>query len=226
MDEETKFIESTAHLSLRTVAALEVITVLLSALALIWIIVPLYPGNRLMLIASSMFALWLMIHSHRVRGETLAEIGFTTAHFGRAMHLLAAPTIIVIFIFLIFGYQADSLRLDDGIRYKIVSLPLWGLAQQYILQGFVYRRIRVLIEKRLLATAVAATIFAIAHLPNPALTIMTLIGGLIWSLTYERAPNLFALGLSHGLMSLVAMQTLPTWAMPSLSVGYKYLLFH
>jgi len=42
---------------------------------------------------------------------------------------------------------------------------------------------------------------------------------------YERAPNLFALGLSHGLMSDLAMSSLPPWLLHSMSVGYKHFIY-
>jgi membrane protease YdiL (CAAX protease family) len=107
---------------------------------------------------------------------------------------------------------------------KLVTLPLWGLVQQYVLQGFIYRRVREVAGRGLPAVVVTASLFGIVHLPNLTLSVLALAGGLVWTWVYERAPNLFALGISHGLMSLLVITNLPVWMLPSLAVGYKY--FH
>lgn len=54
---------------------------------------------------------------------------------------------------------------------------------------------------------------------------LTFVGGLIWSSVYERAPNLFAIALSHAAISLMLMTSLPPWLLPSMSVGYKHFLY-
>jgi len=60
------------------------------------------------------------------------------------------------------------------------------------------------------------------HLPNPWLMAATFLGGLIWAAVYQRAPNLWALALSHALMTWVLISTLPAAALGGLRVGYKF----
>jgi len=67
-----------------------------------------------------------------------------------------------------------------------------------------------------------AMVFGGLHLPNPLLTILTLGGGIIWAAVYQRAPNLFALALSHSLMTWVLVSTLPASALNHLRIGFKY----
>jgi membrane protease YdiL (CAAX protease family) len=44
----------------------------------------------------------------------------------------------------------------------------------------------------------------------------------MWAWVYQRAPNLWALALSHALMTWVLISTLPADALEGLRVGYKY----
>ncbi|MEP7337910.1 MAG: CPBP family intramembrane glutamic endopeptidase [Acidobacteriota bacterium] len=228
--------KTAAQLSPRAVAGLEVASVLASVFITTWVIIPLQPQQRWLLAVPALLAFALIINSHRVRGERLREIGFTRRHFGRAMGLVAPPTLVACAAFAAIGYFAGSFHLTSHFWTNVLFLPVWGLMQQYVLQGFIYRRIRFVvadettqaIEQRrraywaILATAV---IFAVAHAPNLALMLLTLLGALLWSWVYERAPNLWALGLSHAAMSLMLMTSLPSWLLPSLSVGYKHFLY-
>ena len=221
-----------AHLSLRTVTALEIASVITSVLITAWLIVPLQPFNRWLVPLPALLALALMIYSHRLRGESLRDLGFTARHFGRALLLLAIPMLIGAALLVAIGYFAGSLQSKSRSWTILIFLPLWGLMQQYILQAFIYRRLRfILVPEQLspnenawrvrLAIFSAAVLFALVHAPNLPLMALSLTGGLIWSWVYERAPNLFALGLSHCLMSAVALATLPVHSM---SIGYQYFL--
>jgi len=228
--------ESAAEISMRAVTGLEVASVIASVLITTWLIIPLQPNQRWLVAVPGLLALALIIHSFRVRGEQLSQIGFSFRYFGRALQLLALPALLVGAIILATGYLNQSFHRTSHFWTTVAFLPFWGLAQQTVLQGFIYRRMRALFvqemampddQKRGVNQAILATagIFALVHAPNLVLMILTLVGALIWSWVYERAPNLLALGLSHGLMSLMVMTCLPSWLLPSLSVGYKHFLY-
>lgn len=225
-----------AQLSLRAVAGLEVTSVLASVFITTWVIIPLQPRQRWLAAVPALLAFALIIHSHRVRGESLGEIGFTRRHFGLAMGWVAPPTLVACAALAAIGYFAGSFHLTSHFWTNVLFLPIWGLMQQYVLQGFIYRRIRFMVvdetttateprRRANLAILATAVIFALAHAPNLMLMLLTLLGALLWSWVYERAPNLWALGLSHAAMSLMLMTSLPSWLLPSLSVGYKHFLY-
>jgi CAAX prenyl protease-like protein len=219
-----------AYLSLRAVTALEVASVITSVLITVWLIVPLQPSNRWLVPLPALLALALMIYSQRLRGESLRDLGFTTRHFGRALLLLAIPMLVGAAALIAIGYSAGSLHSKSRSWAILAFLPLWGLMQQYILQAFIYRRMRfILVPEGLssndavlrirLAILSAAALFALVHAPNLPLMALSLAGGLIWVWVYEQAPSLFALALSHCLMSAAALATLPVHSM---SIGFQY----
>lgn len=228
--------DSSARISLRAVTGLEVASVIASVFITTWVIIPLQPNQRWLVAVPGLLALALIVNSFRVRGDNLIEIGLSVRHFGLAIRLLVLPTLLFGSVFLAIGYFNQSFHRTSNFWANVAFLPLWGLTQQFILQGFIFRRMRFLlvdetaseeVQKRSINFAILATavIFALSHAPNPMLTIFTLIGALIWSWVYQRAPNLLALGLSHAMMSLMVMTCLPPWLLPSLSVGYKHFLY-
>jgi membrane protease YdiL (CAAX protease family) len=227
---------SAARLSLRAVAVLEIASVLGSVLITAWAIAPLQLRERWLEAAPGLLALALMVNSHRWHGETPQMLGFTTRYFWRAARLLIAPMVVCAALLVGGGYAGGTLNFNERFWLSLAVLPFWGLTQQYILQAFIYRRLKLaLLDPRAtesgstlrtrLAIVLAASLFALVHLPNWPLMALTLAGGLVWTWVYERAPNLFALGLSHGLMSAVTMSSLPAWLLHSMSVGYKHFIY-
>jgi membrane protease YdiL (CAAX protease family) len=121
------------------------------------------------------------------------------------------------------GLVMKSLRFDGKqVVEWVLWLPLWGLMQQYVLQGFINRRAQILFGRGWRSTLLVALIFALLHLPNPWLSVATFAGGLLWADVYQRAPNLPALALSHALMSMLLALSLPPTTINSLRVGIKY----
>lgn len=228
--------EPAAQISLRAVAGLEVASVVASVFLTVWLIIPLQPQQRWLTAIPGLLALALVINSHRVRGEHFSEIGFSRRHFGRAFRLVAPPTLLACVVLAAIGYSTGSFHRTSHFWSSVLVLPVWAVIQQYVLQAFIYRRMRFVIcsdvaepdEQRRqtnLAIMATAAVFALAHAPNLALMLLTLIGALLWCWVYERAPNLWTLGLSHALISLMLMTSLPPWLLPSMSVGYKHFLY-
>lgn len=222
--------------SLRLVGSLEVASVIASVFITTWVIIPLRPEPRWLIAAPGLFAAVLMFNSHRMRGEKLTEIGLSVKNFGHALKLLTLPTLAACAVISVIGFVTNSFHLTSHFWTNILVLPVWAVIQQYVLQAFIYRRMRWVlvsdadspeIQHRQTRWAIVATagIFSLTHLPNLMLMLLTLFGALLWSWVYERAPNLFALGLSHAVISLMLMTSLPSWFLPSMSVGYKHFLY-
>jgi uncharacterized protein len=228
--------EKEARLSLHHVTMLELISVISSVLLTVWAVVPLYPQNRLVMAFPALLALSLIFYSQHIRKERLRELGLSSVHASAALRLFLLPVLLCSALLLSIGYLTHSLHRSTHFEINLFIVPFWGVIQQYVLQGFIYRRVGFLLvdasafsrvtEKQVRNTIiVTAAIFAFLHLPNLALSLLTFAAALLWSWVYERAPNLWVLGFSHGLLSLVLMHSLPAWLLQSMSVGYKHFLY-
>ena len=69
---------------------------------------------------------------------------------------------------------------------------------------------------------VVALIFGLLHLPNLWVTIITLFAGAVWAAVYQSAPNLFALAITHSVMTWFIVSTLPPVILQHLRVGLGY----
>jgi membrane protease YdiL (CAAX protease family) len=217
-----------AELSGRSLAGWEIASIASSVLMAEWLLAASLGLSRLIAAIPIALALIVIVSSQRLHHETPHDVGFRFDNFLRAVKLLLLPMLIVSVLAVLvglalgkrpsfFGWHAD--------RPLVLQLAIsagWGLVQHYVLQGFINRRTQIIWGTGWLSVLVTAIIFSLLHLPNPTLMAATLIGGLIWAFIYQRAPNLFALALSHAAMSWVLVAALPESMLNHSRVGLKY----
>jgi membrane protease YdiL (CAAX protease family) len=212
----------------RALAAWEIASVASSIIVGEWAVLAL--GNHKILLAFPVVcAFALMFYSHRQRGETLRELGWGTDYFLGAVRLLLLPMLVSTLVLVLVGWFFFGGSFSFGRRragWAISGFPVWGLVwgllQQYVLQAFINRRAQLIFGAGARSIVLVAAVFALLHLPNPWLTGATFLGGLIWAAVYQRAPNLYALALSHAFLTWALVSTLPAHALRSLRVGYKF----
>jgi len=112
------------------------------------------------------------------------------------------------------------------VLVHIAGYALWALMQQFILQVYVLLRFLRLGMRRTPAVALAAVLFAIAHIPNPFLVSLTLVWGAISCLLFLRYRNLYALALAHGILGMCLAVTVPNHIHHHMRVGLGYLEYH
>jgi membrane protease YdiL (CAAX protease family) len=220
MSSEAKRLELSSD---RALALWEVVSVVISCLIAEWVVLSFAGRSKSIMAIPVVLAFSLMVFSHRVRGETLHDLGFRLDNFLPAVRLLIWPTVGAVFLILLAAWITSgygfSLRPP---RWRHLVVPAWAFFQQYSLQSFINRRAQIACGKGLRSIVLVAVVFSLVHLPNPLLAIVTLVGGLMWAWVYQRQPNIVALALSHAIASLVLALSLPVDLVNSLRVGFKY----
>jgi len=212
----------------RALAAWEIGSVVSSAVIAEWILSAAAGRSKAIVAIPISLAFVFMISSHRLRREGPHELGLRFDNFFRALKMLLIPMAVVAILALGIGFLS-GVRPDffrwHAERHIAAQLALgfaWGLVQQYVLQSFVNRRAQMIWNPGALSVLVTGLIFAGLHFPNPWLMVVTFIGGLIWATVYQRAPNLFALAVSHSVMTWFLVSTLPVSVLNHLRIGFKY----
>jgi len=98
---------------------------------------------------------------------------------------------------------------------------LWTIYQQFLLQDYFMPRLARLLSVEA-ATAVAASLFAIAHLPNIALAAATLVWGAVSCGLFRRYRSLLVLGVAQGLLGLCFAVCIPDAYLHHMRVGLGY----
>lgn len=111
---------------------------------------------------------------------------------------------------------------DFGHVYGYI---LWTFYQQFLLQDYFMPRLARLLSSDS-AIALAAVLFAVAHLPNIPLVIATVIWGAVSCLLFRRYRSLYVLGLAQGILGLCFAVCVPDAMHHHMRVGLGYIHYH
>jgi hypothetical protein len=182
--------------------------------AYIWRIRPVFPRFWVVILS-------VLILSHVVRHETPRDLGFRAADFGRGARACGPWVGLIVAAALAFAAALKTLR-DVTFTWALLSFLLycvWGLVQQYLLNGYFVNRFA---QAKAQAPALAAVCFCAAHLPNWFLMLVTLAGGYAAAKVYQSYRNLFLLGLAHGILGFTIYLTVPDTITRHLYVGPRW----
>jgi hypothetical protein len=102
---------------------------------------------------------------------------------------------------------------------------VWSLMQQFLLQGYFLLRLVRLMPNSIWAAFTAATVFALAHLPNPILTPATLFWGLAACLVFLKWRNVYTLAMAHAIFGICVAITIPAQVLHNMRVGRGYFTY-
>jgi Type II CAAX prenyl endopeptidase Rce1-like len=167
----------------------------------------------------------LLAASHLWHRDTPRNLGFRFDNFvavAARTVLWAIPFLGVLLLAGIWTGRLWEFPLQWSALWPSLRYTLWGLFQQYGLQGFFHNRLMTILPDRVRSSVLNGTIFMSLHLPNPVLMVFTLFGGITLSWLYAQSRNLFVLGIFHSMTGLLLSNTFPRDWLHNMRVGPGY----
>jgi membrane protease YdiL (CAAX protease family) len=170
---------------------------------------------------------WFMVSIWRTFPGWKA-MGFSRAGFWPSSWIVGLALLVAAGAVLIAG-RAQTLHHPDnalGWVQAFSGYTVWALVQQVLMQGYFLLRLLRLVHSATLAAILAATVFALAHLPNPILTPVTLLWGVAACLLFLRYRNIWTLAMAHAIFGICLAVTIPGPVLHNMRVGLGYLNYH
>jgi len=189
----------------------------------IWVVEPSFGPSRPLLGPMILIGLWIAGSSLRRHGATLKRIGIRFDNLLPALLLYGIVSVTLAGVVL-WLYRDRISWPALGPRHLLgwITYFAWGFAQQFCLLSFLLTRLRAIIGRDIPAVLLAASIFAVFHLPNPFLTVYSAVGGLVSTTLFLRWPNVFAAAFAHATASCLVYWLLPPEVFGNLWVGPRF----
>ncbi len=163
-----------------------------------------------------------------LRREDLTTLGLGRQGFAPSLWVVGfALAVAVITVWAAYClHTLHSLSSHGPLFAHVWGYFIWAIMQQFLLQSYFLARCLRLTSIRWLAALCVALLFAIAHIPNPVLTIATFVWGMCCSLLFLRYRNIYTLGIAHGILGICFAITVPDHFHHHMRVGRGYLHYH
>jgi membrane protease YdiL (CAAX protease family) len=202
-------------------SALEPVLFVVLALLYVWILKPTH--NDWIRVPVLVVIVLIPFGSAFLHRDSLRGLGIRIDNLRASALEVGAATavgaICIVAIGVLAGHAPES---RPGIIRAMLLYPFWGLAQQYALASFTFRRTQESVGSPLLAATISALLFGAVHWPNLPLALVTAVGGVVWCLLFQRAPNLITLALSHGWLAVLLRAAWPAEWLHNLRIGPSY----
>ena len=159
--------------------------------------------------------------------EGFRPMGLCTANLVRSLWAVAFAMVLSLAA-VILAVRLHTLHVPETPALFIRHYGLyvmWAAIQQVILQWFFLSRSLRLLSNPFSAAALTAGLFAVAHLPNPILTVITLFFGFASCYFFLCYRNLVPLALAHAILGISIGITVPGSIDHNMRVGISYLTY-
>ncbi|MEZ4858320.1 MAG: hypothetical protein R2781_05875 [Flavobacteriaceae bacterium] len=136
--------------------------------------------------------------------------GFRGDNFKSVARFLIPFGLLAILGFLVVGFYKETLQINWHILPILITYPIWGLIQQFLIMALVagnLEDLNTLKLPRFFIVLFTATLFSGVHYPQVWLIIATFVMALLYGFIYLKNRNLYALGLFHGWLGAIFYYT-------------------
>ena len=175
-------------------------------------------GHGILIAALVVSVLWFTL-----RRSSAKELGLTWPEGSSGWWILAVGSVAAVAIptvAILSGYPVPA-NPDWPKLQNIWPYVIWAVCQQFLLLSFFYLRLEWLMGSRW-ALAVSTLVFTVAHLPNMALTAMTLVGALFFTEMFRRYRSILPLGIVHAMLGIAIAYSFSNSVMHHMRVGLSF----
>jgi hypothetical protein len=154
-------------------------------------------------------------------------LGLRTANLLRSFWIVGvAASLCVITIFVASHSRTIHKPLSVGSFIgSYIGYILGAFMQQFLMMDFFLLRLLRVLPPPKYAVVVTAGIFTLAHLPNPVLTPLTLLWGLVGCWHFLRYRNLYTLAVAHAILGITVAMSVPGSITHGMRVGRGYFIY-
>ena len=105
----------------------------------------------------------------------------------------------------VIGAILGRVAVPRSFWLTLALYPLWGTAQQFALQNLIARNLLGFTRNEIAIACIASALFGLSHYPRIDLALLTLAAGVPFTLIFRRRPNLWAVGIAHGILGTLAV---------------------
>jgi len=170
---------------------------------------------------------WLIYVIYRYKKDKLVlkDWGFRTDNFKSLIRLMLPFAVISILSFFVIGYFQGTLNMTWHILPLLITYPIWGIVQQFLVIALVagnLSHIKSIKLSKPVIILITAILFSVVHYPSMWLMLGTFILALFYGYVYLKVKNIYALGLLHGCLGALFYYTVVNQD-PFVDVFMKYL---
>ena len=197
-------------------------------IAFLLIMIALWSGPVLQKVIGAITFSWIVLSTLRSR-QSADALGLGLSGVRRSLWIVCTAMLAAALVIWI----ASRMHTLHVVRFRgiavessVLAYMLWAVVQQFILQDFFLARLLRILPTPTTAVIVAAGLFAVAHLPNPVLTVATLAWGIVACGLFLRYRNVYSLGIAHGILGLCLAIAIPNTLHHQMRVGIGYIRWH
>lgn len=206
---------------------LHLVFVLTVIYVLAWL--PKWPFSKYLFVGTFAYIVGLEIFYSWKSQETdsslvnLGNWGSLTRTSLKDFYLYFGVVLLAVLTLWLAGWGLGTLH-KPGTGWRRVEGYFWSsMVQQFVLQITLLRRFLVLLPSKWSAVLISALCFAFVHAPNPVLTSLCVVSGLLLCSLYEKTRNFWLCVVFHMALGLSLSLSMPEQFTGGMKAGKRYV---
>ena len=164
-----------------------------------------------LLVLSVIVGLSFFVLTFFVRKDSLQDLGIRFDNLKPSGKECLVASLIGANVFIAIFFVNNNEFTPHSFQYYLLNsliFIVWGTVQQFLLQSNIVIRLIQVLRTKNHAILAAGAIFSLLHAPNIPLMVLTFFAGVVCCIIFLRHRNIFALGITHGVMALMVYSLL------------------